>query len=340
MKDIMKIGINRPSIKDIEMYYGVGEYSDVAKIILLNIEQGLISPIKKSGTNGKKPTLYNRYKLTYSKEVEPKYLDEIKHKLNTLLGIDYYAKHHEQYEENREEILKLSKFLDKRKTLLDEDISINERSFEIWQDEKYLSRGKGMTLLKNLKFPIESLKTYETTEPLPYYSKSKYTPQNMLVIENKDTFYSMRKHLIDGGTHILGVEISTLIYGGGKGVNKRFKDFQYCVEPYMNDASNEIYYLGDIDYEGIVIYESLKDSITPPLKISPFVEGYVKMLYKGHLIEALLPESKDGQNKNIKGEFLSVFSTKERGIILKILEEGKYIPQEILTIKDFRGEKG
>lgn len=30
------------------------------------------------------------------------------------------------------------------------------------------------------------------------------TPQNILLIENKDTFYSMRRHLISGVAEILG----------------------------------------------------------------------------------------------------------------------------------------
>lgn len=93
--------------------------------------------------------------------------------------------------------------------------SLNERSFQIWQQEKFLAQ-EGQRLLKNVGLTLDDLNIYETAEPLAYYSVSKETPQNILIIENKDTFYSLRKHMIEGHQQILGFPMKTLIYAGGK----------------------------------------------------------------------------------------------------------------------------
>lgn len=186
---------------------------------------------------------------------------------------------------------------------------------------------------KNIGFLPQDLNIYETTEPLSYYSHHKNIPQNVLIIENKDTFYSMRRHLIKGNETILGLPVGTLIYGKGKGIIKSFKDFTFCVEPYLSDKSNQIIYLGDLDYEGILIYEQLSAVFMDRIPIKPFNEAYVYMLKKAKTVT--LPEMKEGQNKNIGNYFLDSFNDNDRAEILEILKNNKYIPQEILSSRDF-----
>ena len=48
-------------------------------------------------------------------------------------------------------------------------------------------------ILKNLGLELDFLNYYDTCEPIAYYSMSKENPQNILVLENKDTYYTMRK---------------------------------------------------------------------------------------------------------------------------------------------------
>ena len=208
------------------------------------------------------------------------------------------------------------------------------------------------------------LHIYQTTEPLAYYSHTRQIPQNLLILENKDTFYSMRRHLLDGGGKILGMEFGTLIYGAGKGILRSFLDFDLCVEPYMRDGRNGIYYFGDLDYEGIGIYESLAGmhaGMHPEgRKVIPFKEAYEKMTEKAENAGRVkcenagdavgmnheraeivcgienLPDTKEQQNRNIKGEFFMHFDKDCADKMRKILAAGKYIPQEILNIADFR----
>ena len=137
-----------------------------------------------------------------------------------------------------------------------------------------MSKGQGRRILKRCGLEVSFFNIYETTEPLAYYSRTRNVPQNLLILENKDTFFSMRRRLLEGNETILGIKIDTLIYGAGKGIFRSFEDFDLCVEPYMKAAGNQIYYFGDLDYEGIGIYENLSADFGEKWNIVPFEAGY------------------------------------------------------------------
>lgn len=311
-------------------------YQELYQYILLKIEKGKLTPVKASKTNGKKPALYNAY---WKYEEQQDYSDiqeELKYQISPALDTTYYQNKPEKYEGDRKNIHLLSDYLVKRKQELEIGKTINERSFEIFRKEKFLEREGGMELLKRLKFPANQLNFYETSEPMAYYSHKKTTPQNFLIIENKDTFYSMRKYLIDGSDKIMGTEISTLIYGGGKAIYKSFQDYSCAVEPYFAHEENKIYYFGDLDYEGILIYETLCEKYKDNVKIILFKSAYEKMLQKaGEFGMIELPDTKEGQNKNIGTYFFEQFSVVTQDKMKQILEHHKYIPQEIVNVSDF-----
>lgn len=48
----------------------------------------------------------------------------------------------------------------------------------------------------------------------------------------------------------------------------------------MKHPKNTIYYFGDLDYEGIGIYENLAEKFRSRWKIIPFVPAYQAMLGK------------------------------------------------------------
>lgn len=333
MKLIRNIGKKKITLDEIARLYKLDDYLSLVSFVMDKIEAGFIKPIRNSNTNGKTPALYNRYRIIYPEVDNKKYENELMFNLHSSLKIDYYIKNINKYKNDREYILQLSNYISANREFLNETVSINERSFEIWSREKFLQKEGGYKILKNLGISPHDLNIYETTEPLSYYSHHKNTPQNILIIENKDTFYSMRRHLIKGNETILGLSIGSLIYGKGKGIFKSFKDFIFCAEPYLSEKSNQVIYLGDLDYEGILIYERLADIFMDQIPIKPFTEAYVYMLKKAK--EITLPETKEGQNKNIGNHFLNSFNDTERIEILEILGNNKYIPQEILSNKDF-----
>ena len=305
------------------------QYEYVKKLL----ENGQVKPVKSSGTNGKSPALYREYWLVEEKRDYTNLKEELLYEMVSIISTDYYLKHLDVYEKERNDVLLLNQYLKMNRKNLLQQVSQNERSFEIWQKEKFLTKEQGKKILKHCKIDLKQLNVYETTEPLSYYSHTRRTPQNLLIIENKDTFYSMRKHLLDGNDTILGVEIGTLIYGAGKGIFRSFSDFDLCVEPYMKAEDNQIYYFGDLDYEGIGIYEGFAKLFQARWRIQPFIEGYEAMLEKAEGISQL-PNTKEQQNKNIQEFFFLHFSIEKVKRMKQILENGTYIPQEILNIVD------
>ncbi|MCB2356724.1 Wadjet anti-phage system protein JetD domain-containing protein [Clostridium estertheticum] len=335
MKNLRNLNKKRIDIDELQQYLNIIDYIKLTEVVTALISDEIIMPIKSSKLNGKQPSLYNRYSIIDEKEDLSEYTHELSYGINIYLDKTYYIKNIDRYKDDRKFILSLSNFLDESINLLNTQVSANERSFQIWQREKFLNREGGKRILKNLNLSIEFLNIYDTTEPLSYYSYSKNSPQKILILENKDTFYSMRKHLIKGSNVILGEEISTLIYGGGKNIYRTFEDFEVCAEPYLINKRNEILYLGDLDYEGIIIYEGLYKIFKDAFNIKPFIKGYTSMIDKFTNRNIILPNTKDGQNRNIGHVFTIEFNDVYRSIIMNILTSNKYIPQEILNISDF-----
>lgn len=324
--------MKKVSLEELERQYKISDYKLLADRIKEDIASGRLKPMKNSKVNGKKPALYLSYWQCKTEKDYRAYKEELKFKLEPRLQTSYYMKHMKEYTRDRDSILMLSDFLFTNPEKLSTTISINERSFQIWGDEKWLKEKGGLTVLKNVGLSREDLNFYNTTEPLAYYSHVKTVPQNLLILENKDTFYSMRRHLLSGGRCICGLETGTLIYGGGKMIHKAFEDFSICVEPYMNHDDNKIYYLGDLDYEGIRIFEGLQKRFLGQ-SFEPFVAAYVKMVEKGEGIR--LPVTKDGQTYTEGSRFFQSFSMEEREKMKGLLKKRIYIPQEILNKDDF-----
>ena len=309
-------------------------YQEQYEHICRLLEEEKIKPVKASRTNGKKPALYREYWILEKQKDYSKYIEELKYSLSTKISIEYYLKHPDIYEADHPWVLMLNEYLKKTSDTVQIPVSLNERSFEIWNREKFLDREQGKKILKRCGIEMESLNVYRTSEPMPYYAHTRNTPQNLLILENKDSFFSMRSQLLSGHTEIFGTEVGTLIYGAGKGILRSFQDFDLCAEPYMKDSRNKILYFGDLDYEGIGIYENLAERFQDRWTIAPFVPAYKAMLQKAdHIYQ--LPETKEHQNRNISSAFFQYFDNETVRKMQSVLEADQYIPQEILNTSDF-----
>lgn len=316
-----------------EIYHKQYEY--VNKLIA----EGKIVPVKASPLNGKRPAMHTKYWLNVLEPVldVQKYEEELRFDTYPLIAVDYYLKHLDVYVKERDFVRRLSDYLSFKQGNIEPRVSLNERCFDIWGQEKFLTLGSGRTVLQHCGLDEAVLNFYSTSEPFAYYTRKRQTPQKILILENKDTFFSLRKYLLEdslGNITIFGENIDTLIYGAGKRVLSYFKDFSSSAEPYMENSGNTFLYFGDLDYEGIGIYEHLAQSFAHKAEIIPFVAAYERMLEKA-LTVVSLPFSKEQQNKNISGFFYTYFDAKVSTRIQEILENGCYIPQEILNITDF-----
>ncbi len=333
--------MKRIALNEIERKLHAESYEQLCMYIYEQIANGSLKPVKASGTNGKKPALYYEYWVTDAdtKTDDDEYEEELKYKMTMQICVDYYLHHMRQYADDREWVMRLNDYFLNLHGTKPEIVSKNERSFQIWGREKFLQQEQGKKILKRCGVALSQLSYYETSEPLAYYSRHRQTPQNLLILENKDTFYSMRRHLLNQREghekEIFGTMFGTLIYGAGKGILRSFQDFSFCVEPYMQAKENRIFYFGDLDYEGIGIYERLAQlSKQQGISIQPFTEAYEKMLVKAHAVREL-PKTKEKQNRNISGDFFHFFSDQTVYHMREILESECYIPQEIINITDF-----
>lgn len=310
------------------------EYLQLYAYVTHLIEREELVPMKNAKSNGRKPALPLSF---WRIEEEPDYTEvyeELKYKYHPLISTAYYREHPEHYEADRENLQLLSDYLKDHSELLNTEETMNERSFEIFHREKFFQKEGGLEFCKKIAIIPEMLAFYRTSEPLSYYSHSKKAPQNILIIENKDTFFDIRRYMNAGCNKILGKEFDTVIYGAGKGIWKTFVDYVNGAERYFLE-NNELFYFGDVDYEGILIYEHLIE-LYPDREIHIFREAYETMLDKALKIGfSRLPDMKEKQNSNIGTVFLDAFDETRKEQIHEILETGKYIPQEILNEHDW-----
>lgn len=330
---------HRAALEDLLVPVRSRPYPEQVSYIENRVGKGELSPIERSGTNGKKPALCKRY-WVIGEESDPAPLrEELLYRTVPDIKVDYYLHHLSVYGKEREDVRRLDAFLRNGKDLLRHSLSANERSFQIFGREKFLTQGGGKTLLAHCGLDESFLNVYHTAEPFASFAASRKVPQNVLILENKDPFFGMRSHLISGNQTLFGVPIGTLVYGAGKRVLSTFRDFSQSAEPYLLDSSCRLFYFGDLDWEGIQIYESLKEQFQKDTgrEIAPFAPAYLAMLKKAETVPSL-PRTKEGQNPGDRGIFFSFFEKTPVQKMKQILHASLYIPQEILNNEDYSHE--
>lgn len=314
-----------------------GNYDEIAAKVKQLVKDNLLQPVKASGTNGRKPPLYNKYRIIKPKEDYSEAIEKIK-LLHPKFDHRAYFRKPELYLKHEKEIDALSSYLWKNADELETPMSINERSLRIWGREKLLK--ENFTLLNNiLKFKdwnINGLNFYETPEPFFEYIYRKCPEMNVLIVENKDTWYTLRKVMTCLNRNLLlGREYHVLLYGEGRKITRRSSR----LEEYDNDmpagSSNTYYYFGDMDFEGISIFLDLVKG-NENIKIQLCSELYELMVHESDKTE--LPKSNDKRIKDVDmGAFISRLFPETGLKIRKILDEGKYIPQEIINYQILTG---
>ena len=263
---------------------------------------------------------FEKYRILNVKKEEKDIKEELL-KIKKKIKIDYYLVHVEEYKKDEKIILEINRFLegfDRKK-----ELTVNERSYEIFRNEKILKENEN--ILKKLGLEFCDLNCYDTYEPFFYYINEKNNNEtnfrkNILVIENKDTFWT----IVRAVQNLKKDDIYMIIYGEGK---KILKSFSY-IEEFEIDEKDKIYYFGDIDFEGVNIYITLKERFKN-YDIEVFKKGYETILD----IEEKPENIRKSQNENKEKieKFLEEFDEKYKERLIKIFENKKYIPQEVFN---------
>lgn len=317
------------TVEELRLLTRIDDYDKFAETINNLVIENKLVPIKASGTNGKKINkLYNKYKLLGEKKDYKEAYEEIK-LLSKEFDHQAYLDKPEEFVKYREEILDLDKFLKSSKNELEVPMSINERSFQIWGKEKLL---KDKNIIQKIfsfnELDLKLLNYYETPEPFFEYINSYEDSMNVLIIENKDTWYTIRKLMREKNKCKCGNTYNVLLYGEGKKIVRNNDMLVYYDREILKDSNNKYYYFGDLDYEGIGIFTSLK-KLYPYLDIKLDVKFYELMLSICEINK--LPLTKEGQRAVDIEDFLELFNPDYRSKIEKILMCGRYIPQEIIN---------
>ena len=287
--------------------------------VLLELEkEGYIEHLKTSKRNyiGS----FEKYKILHLKKENEERIKEEILKLDKKIKIDYLLKNPNEYMKNKEIILPINEFIKNKSKEKSEKITVNERSYEIYKNEKLLKENEN--LIKKLGLSYKDLYAYDTYEPFFYYINTLFSSKNkkILVIENKDTFWTIVRAIQE-----LRIDkIYMVIYGEGKKILKSFS----FIEEFNIDKNDTVYYFGDIDYEGINIYESFKKK---------FCDYNIEVFKKGY--ETILDIEKSPEivrkNQNINKEKIEKFLKEFNGIYVekleKIFKNKKYIPQEVFN---------
>lgn len=306
-------------------------YEEMAETIRCYVEEGFLLPVKSSGLNGRRPSLYNKYKILKPEKDHRESFEKIK-LLHGRFDHQYYLTHPEQYERISEEIEELSSFLWSRSEELLEPMSINERSFSIFGKEKLLKsiENQFSSYFRMQGFSFEDLHTYPTPEPFFEYIHPSLKEGQILIVENKDTWYTLRKIMREENKPVVfGIPVKVLLYGEGKKITRQSGRLREYMEEVLGEHQNDFYYFGDLDYEGISIYQEAKEK-NPEVNVKLLLKAYEAMLEEK--LQKAYPETRDHRTPRADLEgFLANFSEEHQKKILQILEKGRYIPQEILN---------
>lgn len=240
IKTVYDLGKKLVNLTEIQEYFKIESYKALVELINKLVDGGTLNAVKTSKSNGMIPPLYNKYRVSL-KEEDISYLQEdINYNFPVAFNREYYLNNLKKYEEDKWAVEKLVYYFRNNKNQLAIPMSINERSFEIWGQEKFLKDGSGEGILKNLELSLKNLNVYATPEPFVYFSCKKDRNQNVLIIENKDPWYTIRKLMLEGQTVFLGEAIDTIIYGSGKNIEKSLEEYEYTVEEYLKKAFKSI----------------------------------------------------------------------------------------------------
>ncbi|MHB1654492.1 MAG: Wadjet anti-phage system protein JetD domain-containing protein [Desulfitobacteriaceae bacterium] len=309
-------------------------HSEVERLV----EAGILVPVKSSKDNGRRPPLFNKYRIIKPQEDNTGYLEAIR-RLNPVLNISSYLQRPELYKKHLEIVEGISKYLWYSKALLEKSMSRKERSFSVWGREKLLD--EHLALVKEvLKFNgLEErfLNYYDTPEPFFEYLHQRGEFMTVLVIENKDTWFTFRKLMQDTGKNrIAGTVVDVLLYGEGNKITKRGALEEYSTTMLGgqgNQAGHTVrfLYFGDLDWEGIRMFFRTRKA-NPSLEIKPFSSLYRLMLELAETVE--LPKSLDQRGVIATlPEFFALLDLADENdnALIDLLAEGTYIPQEIVN---------
>ncbi|MEQ6378310.1 DUF2220 family protein [Bacillaceae bacterium S4-13-56] len=303
-----------------EKYYD--SYDDFSKVVLDLESDGILTMVKSKGRTNRNPSIAFQYRINKSMLSEDFHLELQRYRslFHSLINLDfYYGKDPSYWKKDLPYLQKIDCYL-KHTTLPSETVPAPERSYELVGDEKWIVEKSGKEVLERIQL-FDKLKIIPVSEPLMFAinpGKLNSPDQLHFIVENKTSYQGLLPVIEE-------TDFSTLIYGCGKAVIKSIEQFamQFPVQ-----ANHQFFYFGDLDREGITIWHLLNQKLKVELAI-PFYQACLQK-------EPAVGKEYQRENKDAMDQFLSFFSNEEMSMIHRILDNGKYLPQETLKTKELQ----
>ncbi|MXQ54969.1 Wadjet anti-phage system protein JetD domain-containing protein [Shimazuella alba] len=313
------------------------KYNEFAATINQLVEEDLIESVKSSGKNHRVNSLYNKYKYKLKKTKMGQHeFEKLLLTYHPKIKLNHYSAHKDEFEKDKSYLDCINTFL--KSTKIKHWLSVNERSYELFGDEKWLQKN-GQKILKKIGLSFSDLKCEIEHEPFFYYQCPTWNTKDqvkVLIIENKDTFGSFKRLFKRGMTNFFKHTFDLLIYGEGRKIESSIKSIE-DIEG-MKTKHIQGFYFGDLDPVGINIYLSLKE--IDIIQVFPFHELYEEMISRFTPKAKLRITNQVYSHKDVL-DFLQYINSEYHEQVIGLLQN-YYIPQESLNreILESFGSKG
>ncbi|MEC9488860.1 MAG: Wadjet anti-phage system protein JetD domain-containing protein [Halanaerobium sp.] len=314
------------TIGGVTKYEDAGGYRALYWLVKAKEEQGELTAINSSPLNGRIPPLKTRWQMVDT--FERGWNERLILRLSRQLDLTYFLKRPAlQSAELGAKLARLADFFiqkDKR-----EWASREERSLEIFGDEKFLASPEGKRLLARLKLSLKDLKAEKYSRMFVYWNRGTSEIKKVLILENHSAFISCKRAL-EAGCNIFCFEPDTLIFGEGKHIIDSLK----FLDEIAIWEEVQLKYAGDIDPEGLAIYVLLKEKY-PDLMFDLHLNYYEKMLTLGEEGYPLKSQQQkkrsiiDAVTKELKGIGRVEMANKFE----QLWKANLRIPQEVITFE-------
>lgn len=236
--------------------YSYQEFVNIVRELELD---GKIIPVKKKQKihNGKVPSLPVEWRIL-SELIEAKWNIGQFLTLAPVLDLSYYQRHpEEQTEIVWSRISAVSAYLRDPEPKV--WVSREERSYQLFNDEKWLDSSEGRAFLNRIKKSLLDLYARNYGEPFVYWLQPGLLTSDVrriLIVENRSLFHSC-KRIVEEGLDVYGLAPELLIYGRGQHI---VSSLSYLEDLRVPVSSAIIWYAGDYDPSGFAIYHSLKST--------------------------------------------------------------------------------
>lgn len=300
--------------------FSTWDYKRFKTVVSALLEEGSLTAVRSAGTdfNGL-PRRFKRMPARLFASVSVIQTDAIRLALSERLNFSFY---YEQpltvWQADLPYIEKLNVWLARD---IEENVSLQQRSWDIFADEKYLL-GPGAGLLKRLGVTMDDLGICDQPDPLMMAVHPASLQQPIchhLAVENKAPYSRLVPHLADS-------RLTSIIFGCGWKIAANLDLLpQQCGCP---GARHIVWYFGDFDWEGLRIWQAAAASKTVEVCLAvPFYENF--LTYDA-------PRGKENQQReeSVWAPFATAVGEDRARMFRDILDSGRYYPQEALTEKD------